>query len=314
MDPVTHALIAAVITQVVADRAGHPEPPPGWMLSSILVAQAPDIDCVTYLLDPGMYLAYHRGVTHSIPGAALALVLLWFLCRRLFPGEAHRGLFLAWAMAWLSHGTFDLMTAYGTGILEPFSAARYTLAWLFIFDPFFFLILALALWVGKARRTALACLAGGYLLVQAGLTARADRCVAAVEPRARSFPMFLDPVTRMAPFRDGLRAGELIVDPLRGRILARRDLAIAPEAAERELRALASWPGTAFAAWSSHPFPIWSPEKGRLEVSDLRFQPVTGRRVFVLRQDERAGLELFHHVPAGEALLPPPPLAWGTGL
>ena len=97
-------------------------------------------------------LVLHRGITHSLFFAPVAGPLLgWLVWRR----ERRRGLeadprrrnawMLVATLALLSHPLLDLLTPYGTQLLQPFSDARFAINAMPIIDPIYTLLLAAGL-------------------------------------------------------------------------------------------------------------------------------------------------------------------------
>ncbi|MBI3092424.1 MAG: metal-dependent hydrolase [Candidatus Tectomicrobia bacterium] len=130
MDTITHGLVG-----VVGSRMGvreHFGTPVGrlFVLSTIL----PDIDNVARLAGPLSSLAHHRGITHSIFGAAAIALLLAALARWRWSTQAWWKLWVVFYLGLLSHILLDLLTSFGTLIFTPFSSARYSLDALFIID------------------------------------------------------------------------------------------------------------------------------------------------------------------------------------
>ena len=130
MDPVTHGLAGALIseagfTRALGTRARYVLP---------VAAMFPDIDIIYRFDSLPTYIENHRGITHSFLGILASGLLFGLLCGRL--DEERR--FLAWtAAAWValfSHQVLDLITSYGTVVLYPFSNTRFYFDWVFILD------------------------------------------------------------------------------------------------------------------------------------------------------------------------------------
>jgi inner membrane protein len=94
------------------------------LASSVL----PDLDSIGYLLGiPYEHPLGHRGLSHSVPFAAVwssAVVALWF---RHEAGHERRRLWLFFFLATASHGVLDAMTDGGLGVafFAPLSNERY---------------------------------------------------------------------------------------------------------------------------------------------------------------------------------------------
>jgi inner membrane protein len=110
------------------------------MLFGALIGNIPDIDVICYAwMTPTEALLAHRGITHSIFVNLLLTFLLAYVLLKTFPRYAlsfNRWIALIGANLFL-HLFLDLFNAYGMGLLEPFSSARFSFNALFIIDPLF---------------------------------------------------------------------------------------------------------------------------------------------------------------------------------
>jgi inner membrane protein len=136
MDLLSHALVGAAIGEgIVGKRIGR-----RGMVVGAVTALLPDLDALGhfFLSDAGQ-LALHRGITHSLLVAALLPLFLAWIFRRWFP--AAEVSYVRWVslsgLSLLSHLLLDVLTCYGTGLLEPFSHHRVSLDTIFVADPFF---------------------------------------------------------------------------------------------------------------------------------------------------------------------------------
>lgn len=140
--------------------ANSPKPLPAtWvvLLTGAIAGNFPDIDFITYFIDPLYYDAYwHRGATHSfilapLWTAALAFVLWSTLWRR-----RHFAVLYCICLAGIvSHILVDVMTSWPTSIWYPISATRHALGFIFIIDLFVTGMVFLALWAALTRRRTL---------------------------------------------------------------------------------------------------------------------------------------------------------------
>lgn len=154
MDPLTHALVGAVVTRaVVADRGDASPSARTLLLAGAFGALLPDVDRVIHsAADPLLHIEFHRHFTHAlafIPIGGLTAMLPWMLAQGLRP---HWKVLLGAAtLGYASHGLLDASTTYGTLLLWPFSDRR--LAWnlISIVDPLFTGMLLLGLLVGWMR-------------------------------------------------------------------------------------------------------------------------------------------------------------------
>lgn len=157
MDNLTHTLTGAIAAKF--DQASRdPESAARryrvffWLM--LASANVPDLDAVVGLFaDPITTTQQHRGLSHSIlfaPILALlpAAVYYWFSSVKEFKplwGFAVVGVYL--------HILYDLVTSYGTQLLQPFSDERFALDWIFIIDPYFTFSLVLLLILGKVWKS-----------------------------------------------------------------------------------------------------------------------------------------------------------------
>ena len=144
MDPVTH-----ITAGMLAGQAARPWFPKGryllWFAG--LAAWIPDADNITALMGPEAFLTWHRSYSHSLLVALLfapVFTLLFKLFKKNLP--FWKGTALAACCLFL-HIFLDYITNYGTQVFLPFTKERYTMASVFIIDPFFTLTL-LAMLIG----------------------------------------------------------------------------------------------------------------------------------------------------------------------
>jgi inner membrane protein len=171
----SHAVAGAALGSLFR----RPGPPPRFWIAGALCAVVPDLDVVpAYLFDfPWRHILGHRGLTHSLPFAAVFGAVVTLVA---FRGPAWRGrrggVWLYLAVATASHGVLDAMNTarLGVAFFAPFDHTRYLLPWQFIpVSPFglrFFsarglevfkvellmiwlpsLLLVLAAWVARRR-------------------------------------------------------------------------------------------------------------------------------------------------------------------
>jgi inner membrane protein len=173
VDPLAHTLVGAALARTRLAR-GVP------LATTTLVAAAnlPDVDVLAYVGGEDTALAFRRGVTHGPLGFALlplvlvALVALATRRRRARGEPVPLGRIAALAyLGALTHPLLDLLNVYGVRLLAPFSGRWFYGDVLFIVDPWFWLILGIAVFlVREPTRPALAlwlAAAGGatYLLL-----------------------------------------------------------------------------------------------------------------------------------------------------
>ncbi|VAW95514.1 hypothetical protein MNBD_GAMMA21-1472 [hydrothermal vent metagenome] len=149
MDTLTHALSGMLVAKASYRKN---EALPYWLRSWIgfLVAAFPDIDFISRAFGMQAYLAYHRGITHSIIMLPLwAIILAWILAKiisrftRIQAGW--RDLLPLCLLSIGVHIFADVITAYGTEVFAPVSDFRLSLPTTFIIDLYFTGIILLAI-------------------------------------------------------------------------------------------------------------------------------------------------------------------------
>jgi inner membrane protein len=148
MEPVTHFLTGACL-----GRSGCNRKTAYATLAMVLAAEAPDIDLLWGFRGPVAELQHHRGLAHSLIFApAMALLVtgfVWLLdrLRKMRPSIP-----VKWGWVWLfamladlSHLALDYTNNYGVRPFFPFNPHWYAWSIVYIFDPWMFLALLLAL-------------------------------------------------------------------------------------------------------------------------------------------------------------------------
>jgi inner membrane protein len=189
------ALGAAVSVAAVGRRA------PVWKaaLWGGVCGTLPDLDALIDHGDPISNMTLHRAQSHSLLYlTALSPLLAWWVARRgaTAIGPAGRNpdfkwWWLATFLALFTHPLLDLMTVYGTQLLQPFTDHPYAIGSVFIIDPLFTLPLLIGLlatavargalrhrWNGIGLGLAVAYL-GWSMVAQAWVTRVAERDLAA---------------------------------------------------------------------------------------------------------------------------------------
>ena len=147
MDNLTHSLVG-----LTAAKAGLEKLSPGATTLCLLAANAPDVDvAVLVFRDRWAYLHHHRGITHSIVGGvvlAIALPLVFYLgsllVARFRKRDSHvrfKGLLLASVLVTATHPILDWTNNYGMRFLLPWNAKWFYGDFLFVVDPFFWVVL-----------------------------------------------------------------------------------------------------------------------------------------------------------------------------
>src|SRR5262245_14156116 len=107
--------------------------PRRYWIAAGLCASIPDVDWLwSFRGRPYDHWLEHRGVTHSLLFAAcLAAVMTWTVIRPVAAEGTLTRLWAGLALATASHGIFDALSTYGTGVgfLIPFSTHRFFFSW-----------------------------------------------------------------------------------------------------------------------------------------------------------------------------------------
>ena len=147
MDNLTHSLVG-----LAASKAGLEKLSPGATTLCILAANSPDADIVALIFGGRWaFLHQHRGISHSIVGAvtlALALPLIFYLgdwiaarVRKRLPNANLKGLLLASIVVTATHPLLDWTNNYGVRFLLPWNARWFYGDFVFIVDPFLWIVL-----------------------------------------------------------------------------------------------------------------------------------------------------------------------------
>lgn len=156
MDNLTHSLVG-----LAAAKAGLERVSPGATVLAIVAANAPDADIVTLYAGQFTYLEHHRGITHSLIGAAviaIALPVVFYAGDRLVSTFSRRrprarffGLLVTSLLLSASHLLLDYTNNYGVRPLLPWDSRWFYGDLVFIFDPWIWLMLGGACFLLTAR-------------------------------------------------------------------------------------------------------------------------------------------------------------------
>jgi inner membrane protein len=159
MDNLTHSLLG-----LAAAKAGLEKLSPGATTLCVLAANSPDADIVALIFGGRWaFLQHHRGISHSIVGAftlALALPLVIYLGDVLLALARKRarrinlpGLLLASLVATATHPLMDWTNNYGVRLLLPWNARWFYGDFVFIIDPFLWIVLGGSAFLLTAKTT-----------------------------------------------------------------------------------------------------------------------------------------------------------------
>ena len=173
MDTLTHALSGMLVARA-SYRSDDKLPILVRSWVGFFIGAFPDIDIIARLFGITAYLNIHRGITHSVLLIPVWAILLSWLLAKLSGNKYGWKLFFPVCLLSLSIHIFgDVITAYGTEVLSPFSDVRLSIPTTFIIDFYFTAIILIAILVSTflrqhAKRVALVgvfCLMG-YVLLQ----------------------------------------------------------------------------------------------------------------------------------------------------
>ena len=170
MDTVTHGLTGWLVARALPDewKGKHPATATAVVvLGSVL----PDADNAVSLLGSERYLRINRGLSHSLLGISVSSLVVALLFARFGKWKDAKRLFLLALVGQGSHIVLDLLNAYGTQILQPFSDARLSLDLLFVVDLLFSGIVVAGIALSRGGRAGRARAALVSLAVYVGIAA-----------------------------------------------------------------------------------------------------------------------------------------------
>lgn len=143
MDSLTHIVLGACIGEVLLDKnAGRKA-----MLWGALAQSVPDIDFLAGLWMPvSTELMAHRGITHSFLFAFFIAFFLALVAARWHKAEpiSLRKWFFFFLIEIACHLFLDALNNYGIGWFEPFSTTRISFNVIYVADPLFSIMPAIA--------------------------------------------------------------------------------------------------------------------------------------------------------------------------
>jgi inner membrane protein len=186
VDNLTHSLVGLTVAKAGLDRLS-----PGATTLCVLAANAPDSDIVVLAVgDRWTFLHHHRGITHAIVGVitlAIILPLIFYGVDRLWsrykdqpPQTNLKGLMLASFIASATHPLLDWTNNYGIRFFLPWSQKWSYGDFVFIVDPYLWLILGGAVFLLTAR--------SGFLKVIWAVVAAATTFLVVASPRSGGLP------------------------------------------------------------------------------------------------------------------------------
>jgi inner membrane protein len=186
MDNLTHSLVG-----LTAAKAGLEKLSPGAATLCVLAANAPDADIVVLAFgDRWTLLQHHRGITHAIVGVitlAFVLPLIFYGVDRLWGRYKHRppntnlkGLLISSFIASATHPILDWTNNYGIRWFLPWSQKWSYGDFVFIVDPYLWLILGGAAFLLTTKST--------FLKVIWAIVAAITTFLVVASPRSAGLP------------------------------------------------------------------------------------------------------------------------------
>jgi len=157
MDNLTHSLVG-----LAAAKSGLERLSPGATALCVLAANSPDADIVVLLFrDRWSFLQHHRGITHALVGTVILSILLpvLFLAGDFIISRIRRRrlqvrfvpLLIISVLVTFTHPLLDWTNNYGIRPFLPWSARWFYGDFVFIVDPFIWLILGSACFLLTTR-------------------------------------------------------------------------------------------------------------------------------------------------------------------
>ncbi len=171
MDPITHALAGSLAAKVFTRNNTTHENSLRTRDPLIIAAIAsifPDIDYLSFWINPLLFIAdWHRSITHSLFMAPLWGLLLTIAIVTVSPRfrKSAGYVYLYSIIGLLSHILLDILTVFGTEVFFPLSDMSVNLATTFVIDPYFTIIIVLALFLSFQLHTRLPAFIGTVLLL-----------------------------------------------------------------------------------------------------------------------------------------------------
>lgn len=172
MDNLTHSLLGGVLAELALPAGAQRSTRRVFLAVGVVASNLPDIDLLfTRITAPPLgYLLHHRGHTHTVVGLVVQAVLLAALCllvpavRRL-DREARRRLTILGAVALGSHLALDSWNSYGVHPFHPLDSRWYYGDAVFIFEPWLWMLLGVAVAANAVHRASRALVAAVVALI-----------------------------------------------------------------------------------------------------------------------------------------------------
>ena len=159
MDNITHSLVGVALADLAMRSGATKAERRIFVGAGVIAANLADLDVVYFGITPSPlgYLLHHRGHTHTVLGLAVLAAMMVMAYRRLppirksRPGDRGR-LWLLIAIALASHLLLDALNSYGVHPFHPIDSTWYFGDAVFIFEPWLWLVLGIAVaWNARSR-------------------------------------------------------------------------------------------------------------------------------------------------------------------
>jgi inner membrane protein len=178
LDNLTHSLLGGVLAELALPPGAARATRRVFFAVGIAASNLPDVDLLyTRITAPPLgYLLHHRGHTHTVLGLAVQGLLLAALCllvpaiRRL-DAASRRRLAVLGAVALGSHLVLDSWNSYGVHPFHPVDSRWYYGDAVFIFEPWLWMLLGVAVAANAVHRVSRVLVAGVLTLITLGFGA-----------------------------------------------------------------------------------------------------------------------------------------------
>lgn len=145
MDLITQGILGAAIGQVGFQRhLGRKA-----LAYGAIIGMLPDADIFArFSSDMCAEMLHHRGVTHSLFFAPLVAPIMGWICNNFYQQQHLPSWIGLWFWALITHPLLDVFTVYGTQLLAPFSAHRFSFCAVPIVDPVYSIPLLFSIIIG----------------------------------------------------------------------------------------------------------------------------------------------------------------------
>jgi inner membrane protein len=207
VDNLTHSLLGGVLAELALPAGAARTTRRIFFTAGIVAANLPDVDILYTRITttPLGYLLHHRGHSHTVAGVVVQGALLAALClavpavRRL-NAALRRRLAVLGGVALASHLLLDSWNSYGVHPFHPLDSRWYYGDAVFIFEPWLWVLLGVAVAANAERRGARMVVAGAITLLPLALTVLGVLSPASLAALAAGGLVFAGVAHRRSPF------------------------------------------------------------------------------------------------------------------